>query len=121
MKELILSLLTLTLISCGYNIKSDKEIVANEYQLQQAQNDLEDAKVQYEQLRDSLKMEALKLERFKDSIEFINLNRIMCYQSGPHRHSCEIYGNQLLTATNESTNKQPKVESYQASEIASND
>ena len=121
MKELILSLLTLTLISCGYNLKTDREIANSQYQLQEAQDNLDKAKEQYEQLRDSLKIEALKLERFKDSIEFINLTRIMCYQSGPHRHSCEIYGNQLLTATKEGQRKEPQLASFEASEIASND
>ena len=121
MKELILSLLVLTLMSCGYNIKTDREIAQTNYEFQQVQEDLDKAKEQYEKLRDSLEIEAMKMARFKDSIEFTNLTRIMCYQSGAHRHSCEIYGNQLLTVTKQSSNDQPKIDSYEGSEIASND
>ena len=121
MKELILSLLALTFISCGYNLKTDREVANDQYQLQQAQDDLNQAKLQYQQLKDSLEMEALKLERFKDSIEFTNLTRIMCYQSSPHRHSCEIYGNQLVTTIKENSLQQSKETSFETSEIASND
>ena len=121
MKELFLAVLVLSLFSCGYNIKTDQEIAINTFELQQVQDDLDKAKEQYEQLKDSLEIEAMKLARYKDSIEFNNLTRIMCYQSATHRHSCQIYGNQLLTATKEGLNKQPKVDSYEASEIASID
>ena len=120
MKKLVLSFLALALISCGYNIKTDREIANGQYNLQQTQDELDRAKDQYVQLKDSLKIEALKMERFKDSIEFTNLTRVMCYQSGDHRHSCEIYGNQLLTATKEGLKKQPILESYESSEVASN-
>ena len=121
MKNLTLLFLALTLLSCGYNLKTDREIAISKNQLVQAQNDLNQAKEKYEKLKDSLDMEALKMLRFKDSVEFTNLNRIMCYQSKPHRHTWEIFLNQFMTSTEESLTNKPVDAIYDQKEVAMND
>ena len=121
MRNLTLILITLTLLSCDYNLKTDREIAISESQIVQAQNDLNDAKEQYVQLKDSLEKEKLKMIQFKDSIEFVNLTRIMCYQSNPHRHSCEIFGSQLLTATEKSNRHKSLGNTYEENEVAVNE
>ena len=83
------------MLSCGYNIKTDREIASKTNQIEQAQNDLNEVKEQWKQLKDSVAMlvikDSLRLERFKDSVDFTNLSRTMCYDNREHRHSCEIY------------------------------
>ena len=121
MRNLTLILITLTLLSCDYNLKTDREIARSESKIIQAQSDLDDAKEQYVQLKDSLEKEKLKMIQLKDSIEFVNLTRIMCYQSNSHRHSCEIFGSQLLTATDKSKKHKSLEKSYEENEVAMNE
>lgn len=113
------------MLSCGYNIKTDREIINENHQLAQAQDDLNEVKEQWKQLKDSLAMvvieNSLRLERFKDSVEFINLSRTMCWDKKEHRHSCEIYGNPLMKATNEAINEQPDEAIYEQSVVAMNE
>ena len=87
------------MLSCGYNLKTDSEIARDSYQIEEAKEEVKEVKEQLKQFRDSLAILAIKEERFKDSIEFTNLSRIMCYDKKDHRHSCEIYGNSLAKAT----------------------
>jgi len=76
-----------------------------------AQDELNEVKEQWKQLKDSIARvaieESLRQERFKDSVQFTNLSRIMCWDKREHRHSCEIFGNPLMKATNEAINQQP--------------
>ena len=125
MKKSILLLIALTMLSCGYNIKTDREIINENYQLAQAQDDLNEVKEQWKQLKDSLAMvvieNSLRLERFKDSVEFINLSRTMCGDKKEHRHSWEIYGHPLMKATNEAINEQADEAIYEQSVVAMNE
>ena len=91
MKKSILILIALTMLSCGYSIKSDSEIATEMYQIELAQDELNKAKEQWKQLKDSVALLVIKEERYKDSLQFINLTRTMCYDKNEHRHSCEIY------------------------------
>jgi len=88
-------LLVLTLVSCGYSVKSEKELQNYEYNITDLEQQFEDFKTVIQAEKDSLVHQAVKsrleLERYKDSITYMDLTRIMCYQSTPHRHSCEIY------------------------------
>ena len=83
------------MLSCGYNIKTDREIAVENNKIVQAQNEINEVKEQWKQLKDSVVRvaieESLRLERFKDSIEFTDLSRIMCYDKKEHRHSCEEF------------------------------
>jgi len=125
MKKSILILIALTMLSCGYNIKTDREIAIQTFQIEQAQDDLNKVKEQWKQLKDSVARvaieESLRLERFKDSVQFTNLSRIMCWDKREHRHSCEIYGNPLMKATNEAINEQPDKAIYEQPEVAINE
>lgn len=125
MKKSIILLITLTTLSCGYNIKSDTEMVMEAYQIEQVQDELNEVKKQWIQLKDSIAMasikESLRLERFKDSVEFTNLSRTMCWDKRDHRHSCEIYNNPLMKATNEAIIEQPDEAIIEQSDVAVND
>ena len=125
MKKSILLLIALTMLSCGYNIKTDREITIENQQIAQAQDDLNEVKEQWKLLKDSLAMvvieNSLRLERFKDSVEFTNLSRTMCWDKKEHRHSCEIYGNPLRKATNDAINEQLDEVIYEQSEVAMNE
>jgi len=123
--RLILILIALTMLSCGYNIKTDREIAIESNQIVMAQDELNEVKEQWKQLKDSVARvaieESLRLERFKDSVQFTNLSRIMCYNKRDHRHSCEIYGNQLMKATNEAVIGQPNEAINEQTEVAINE
>ena len=125
MKKSILLLIALTMLSCGYNIKTDREIALDSYQIVQAQDELNEVKEQWKQLKDSVVkvaiQESLRLKRFKDSVEFTNLSRTMCWDKKEHRHSCEIFGNQLMKVTNEAINEQPVEAIYEQTEVAINE
>ena len=121
MRNLTLILITLTLLSCGYNLKTDREIAISKNEVFEAQDELNKAKEQYVQLQDSLEKEKLKMIQFKDSIEFVNLTRIMCYQSNSHRHSCEIFGSQLITTTEKSNGHKSLENTYEENEVAMNE
>ena len=46
----------------------------------------------------------------------------MCWDKKDHRHSCEIYGNPLMKATNEAINEQQTVKATsEKSELAINE
>lgn len=107
-------------MSCGYNLKTDKEIAKDSYKIEQAKEEVKEVKEQLKQFKDSLAILAIKEERFKDSLEFTNLSRIMCYNKGDHRHSCEIYGEQLMTTTNEANIGQPIEAINEQTVVASN-
>ena len=100
MKKSILILIAIAMLSCEYNLKTDREIAMDLHQISLAQKEVKEVKEQLKQFKDSLAILAIKEERFKDSLEFINLSRLMCYDKRDHRHSCEIYGNSLEKATN---------------------
>ena len=112
------------MLSCGYNIKTDREIAIESNQIVMAQDELNEVKEQWKQLKDSLAMavikDRLRLERFKDSVQFTNLSRTMCYNNKDHRHSCEIYGNSLIKATKEAIIEQPDEAISKETEVASN-
>ena len=95
MKQLTILAIALVLGSCEYNIKSDKE-------LSRYQNEVEDMKVQMDEFKsenkkslDSISAVREKdlalMKNYKDSIEFMELSRQMCYTTGPHRHSCQEF------------------------------
>ena len=121
MKKSILILTALTMLSCGYNIKTDHEIAMDSYQIEVAQNEVKEVKEQLKQFKDSLAIVAIKEERFKDSLEFTNLSRIMCWDKRDHRHSCEVYGNSLMKTTNEIITEQLSEAIYEQTEVASNE
>ena len=112
------------MFSCGYNIKTDSEIARDSYQIVEAQDELNEVKEQWKQFKDSLAMvvikDRLRLERFKDSVQFTQLSRTMCYNNRDHRHSCEIYGNSLIEATKEAINEQPDEAINEQTEVAIN-
>ncbi len=87
--------LALLLSSCGYSIKSDKEIEHYKSSNTFAQDELNIIKQQNEEFQsDMIKLrnnDLSEFEAYKDSVEFDKLTRIMCYNNNPHRHSCEIY------------------------------
>ncbi len=118
MKKSILILIALTMLSCGYNIKTDREIAVEANQIVMAQEELKEVKEQWKQLNDSLARaaieESLRLERVKDSVKFTNLSRVMCWDKREHRHSCEVYGNPLMNATKEAINEQPDKQTDEA-------
>ena len=64
-------------------------------QIVQAQDDLKEVKEQWKQFKDSVALAVLKDSirqvKFRDSVEFTNLSRTMCYDKSDHRHSCEVY------------------------------
>ena len=112
------------MLSCGYNIKTDREIASESYLIVEAQDELNEVKEQWKQLKDSLAMavikDRLRVERFKDSVQFTNLSRTMCYNNKEHRHSCEIYGSSLIKATKEVIIEQPDEAISKETEVASN-
>ena len=124
MKKSILILIAVTMLSCGYNIKTDRELAMDSYQIEQAQDELNSVKEEWKQLKDSLALavieESLRLERFKDSVEFTKLSRTMCWDKRDHRHSCEVYDQPLMKATNEGIIEQPNQDTYEETEVASN-
>jgi hypothetical protein len=124
MKKSILILIAVTMLSCGYNIKTDNEIARDSYQIVEAQDELNEVKQQWKQLKDSVAMvvikDRLRLERFKDSVQFTQLSRTMCYNNREHRHSCEVYGNSLIKATKEAINEQPDQAINEQTEVAIN-
>jgi hypothetical protein len=124
MKKSILILIAVTMLSCGYNIKTDREIANDSNQIVEAQDELNEVKQQWKQFKDSLAMvvikDRLRLERFKDSVQFTQLSRTMCYNNREHRHSCEVYGNSLIKATKEAINEQPDQAINEQTEVAIN-
>ena len=124
MKKSILILIAKTMLSCGYNIKTDREIAIGSNKIVEAQDELNEVKEQWKQLKDSLAMavikDRLRLERFKDSVQFTNLSRTMCWDKRGHRHSCEVYGNPLMEATKEAIIEQPDEAISEQVEVAIN-
>ena len=124
MKKSILLLIALTMLSCGYNIKTDREIIIEKNEIAEAQDDLNEVKEQWKQLKDSVEIVAIKnsqrLKRFKDSVQFTNLSRTMCWDKRDHRHSCETFGNPLMKATNEAGNEEPDEAIFEQTEVAIN-
>ena len=124
MKKSILILIAVTMLSCGYNIKTDREIIIEKNQIAQAQDELNGVKEEWKQLKDSLAIaaveESLRLERFKDSVEFTKLSRTMCWDKRDHRHSCEVYDEPLMKGTNEGVIEQPDEDTYEETEVAIN-
>ena len=112
------------MMSCGYNIKTDREIAIGSSQIVEAQDELNEVKEQWKQLKDSLAMavikDRLRLERFKDSVQFTDLSRTMCWDKREHRHSCEVYGNPLMKATKEAIIEQPDEAISEQVEVAIN-
>ena len=84
-----------TMAACGYSIKSEKDLRSYEMQIDNLQHDFAQTKELIQKEKDSINNQMLikemELERFKDSVGFMKLDRQMCYTTGPHRHSCEIY------------------------------
>ncbi len=124
MKKTIILLAALALTSCGYNIKTDSEIVRDSFQLEEAQNQLNEVKDEWNQFKDSVALivtnDRKRLERFKDSVQFTNLSRSMCYNNNEHRHSCEIYGNSLKIETKKAVKEQTDEVNHEQTEVASN-
>ena len=117
--------MALTMLSCGYNLKTDRELIVEKNQIAEAQNDLNEVKEEWKQFKDSLAMvvlkDSLRLVRFKDSVDFTNLSRTMCYNNKEHRHSCEIYGNPIIKAAKEAENEVTNEAIYEQSEVAMNE
>ena len=126
MRKTILTVTALTLLSCGYSIKSDRDIQTLEYEIGEKKETLESMENEKKELEIKLAgvilSNSLILERYKDSIEFTKLNKLMCWDKKDHRHSCEIYGNPLMKATNEAINEQQPVKATsEKSELAINE
>ena len=120
MKKLILILIAVAISSCGYNIKTDREIALDSYEISLAKEEVIEVKEQFKQFKDSLAIVAIKEERLKDSLEFISLSKTMCWDKRDHRHSCEVYGNSLMKTTNEIITEQISEATYEQTEVASN-
>ena len=121
MKKSILILIAFTMLSCEDNLKTDREIAIESHQISLAQEEVKEIKEQLKQFKDSLAILAIKEERFKDSLEFTNLSQTMCWDKRDHRHSCEIYGNSLMKASNETINEQLDEAIFVQSEVAINE
>ena len=124
MKKSILILIAITTMSCGYNIKTDRELSVAANQIEIAEEEVKEMKEQWKQLKDSVAKaaieETLRLERVKDSVKFTNLSRIMCWDKREHRHSCEVYGNPLIKAAKEAIDEQPDESLNGQTEVAIN-
>jgi len=120
MKKPILIIIALTMLSCGYHLKSDSEIARDSYEISMAQDEVKEVKEQLKQFKDSLAIVAIKEERLKDSLKFISLSKTMCWDKRDHRHSCEIYGNSLMKAANEGINEKPDEAIFEESVLAIN-
>ena len=120
-KTILLAVLALTMFSCGYNLKTDSELARDSYQITLAQEEVQEVKDQFEKFKDSVAIEAIKEARRKDSLEFMDLSKIMCWDKRDHRHSCEVYGNSLLTSSNENIIGDSENTFREPSEVASNE
>ena len=96
MKHTIL-IIALALTSCGYSIKSDRELNINQLNAKSMQEELnlikEDTKILMKTVKDKQRKDSITLVRYKDSVMFMKLSKIMCYQTGTHRHSCMEFKN----------------------------
>lgn len=95
MKQLILILFIFTLLSCDLNLKTDQELSRYKYDTEEARQELDRQIEKVAELELFMKAtmlrDSLSMVRYKDSIQFMKLTKHMCYQSGPHRHSCQQY------------------------------
>ncbi len=95
MKQLAILAIVLILSSCGYNIKSDKELSRYQNEVENMKDQMDEFKSENKKYLDSINAVREKdlalMENYKDSVEFMELSRQMCYTTSPHRHSCEKF------------------------------
>ena len=95
MKKLSIIALALLLSSCGYSVQSESEARTQQYRVEALEEQFDQVKLEMEAEKDSMRVRLersnLALERYKDSVAFMELTRIMCYTSGEHRHSCNSF------------------------------
>lgn len=81
--------------SCGYSVQSKQEKVNQRYRIESIEEQFQEAKLMMEAEKDSMRTvmidSRLELIRYKDSVAFMELTRVMCYQNDTHRHSCQEY------------------------------
>jgi len=95
MRKLTLLAIAIAISSCGYSIKSEQELKTYEYQTTDLEQRVEDIQILMNEQelfsKEEILRTQLEFKHYKDSVSFMELQRIMCYQTSPHRHSCEIY------------------------------
>ncbi len=95
MKQLTILAIALILSSCGYNVKTDQELSSYKYEVEDLKIQMDKFKSDNKKSLDSIvavrEKDLALMKNYKDSIEFMELSRQMCYTTTPHRHSCQEF------------------------------
>ena len=124
MKKAVLVLASFAMVSCGYSIQTDNQLKRKEFEIAEISNQVDAVKEEKKELELKLKnrilRDSLELKHFKDSVEFMNLSRVICYDKREHRHSCEIFGNPIINVSKEVNNEKPYEAIYEEPVVATN-